>query len=144
MDDQDTTPQEQGFSQEEPTQDSGLQTPQPDQPVPTEQERHEQAQQEQAAQEQAAEEQAQADYNESHQEQPLSGDEDGAKDSSPSEPVEQTVPQGTRLSGEEQQAQREQAVRDHNARSGGGEVAEGSVQAARDEHNERTGDASQQ
>jgi hypothetical protein len=38
-------------SQQEPTEDSGLQTPQPDQPIPTDQERFEQQQREAQAEE---------------------------------------------------------------------------------------------
>jgi hypothetical protein len=39
-------PDEVKESQQEPTEDSGLQTPQPDQPIPTDQERFEKEQQE--------------------------------------------------------------------------------------------------
>lgn len=103
-DQQDTNPQETpAESQETPTQDSGLQTPQPDQPVPTEAER-------------------------------------SAQDAQPTE----SAPARDQVA---EQAQRESDLeaqrREHNERTGGGDVNENELQAQRDEHNERTGDPSQ-
>lgn len=108
-------------SQQEPQQDSGLQTPQPDQPVPTEAER-------QAAEQTVPEPGPQATVGPSGQ------------------VAEGTVSAPQYPTNEEQQAQADQreqdletARREHNERTGGGEIREGELQAQREEHNARSG-----
>jgi|1186.fasta_scaffold225047_3 hypothetical protein len=99
-------------SQQEPTQDSGLQTPQPDQPVPSEEER-----QAQTAEVGPSGQPAEGTVS------PLSNEEQEAAEA-------------------QRQQELEAARREHNERTGGGPVNEGELQAQRDEHNARTGDAS--
>lgn len=115
MSDQQDTPQDQPVeSQEQPTQDSQLQTPQPDQPAPTEAERQEQVDGPTA-------------------EAGPSGQPAEGTVTAPSFPTNQD-----QLDAEAQrQAERDAQRQEHNARTGGGEVQEGEVQAQRDEHNER-------
>jgi hypothetical protein len=99
-------------SQQNPTTDSNLQTPQPDQQVPSEADR------------QAAAE--------------ASGTEQAPNPGQAAPPVEQAPVE--RPDQVEEAAQRESDLeaqqREHNARSGGGEVREGEVAQQRQEHNE--------
>jgi hypothetical protein len=114
--------QEPAQSQEQPSQDSGLQTPQPDQPVPSEAER-----------------------------QPDDSTNDSAVGQAPADAAVQQdesagdPPLGTPSNSQEQAAvqretELEQARRERQARLGNeGEIREGEVQAQRQEHNQRTG-----
>lgn len=112
-------------SQEQPTTDSQLTTPQPDQPAPTEAERQDDAQVSQP-------------------------DSVGGSTASPGPsgtPAEGTVSSPPQFPTGAQQndaaAQREQELeadrRAHNERTGGGEIQPGEVQQARQDHCDRTG-----
>lgn len=101
-------------SQEQPTQDSQLTTPQPDQPAPSEAERQQQV------------------------------DGPQATVGPSGQVAEGTAQPSQFPSGAEQQAAEDQRQADlhaqrqeHNERTGGGSVNEGEVQAQRDVHNER-------
>ena len=114
-------------SQETPEQDSQLTTPQADQPAPVESERDGQGQETQpdgvtaepGPSGQPAEGQVKPRYAEPEQSAPVQSG--GAQD-----PVQR-----------EQELESER--REHNDRTGGGEIRENEVQAARQEHNDRTG-----
>ena len=117
-------------SQETPTEDSGLQTPQADQPVPREGDRDGQGQE------------TQPDAVGGSQASPGPSGQEAEGAVKPR--FEQPEPSGPVTSGGEQDpVQREQELQDerqeHNARTGGGEVNDGEVQQARQEHNDRTG-----
>lgn len=106
-------------SQEQATQESNLQTPQPDQPVPTEEER------------QAQENPAGSTASVGPSGQPAEGAVTGLSNE------EQEAAQATR------EAELEASRREHNERTGGGPVNEGERTAQREEHSARVGDATQ-
>lgn len=105
-------------SQQEPTQDSGLQTPQADQPIPS-------GEPAEGAVDSA----------------------DQGVDPAP-EPLEVPPPAVSNDEQQAWQDQKEQdkeaAQREHAERTGGGDVREGELQAQRDLHNERTAGESSQ
>lgn len=116
--DQPTTPSEQAAdAQQEPTQDSGLQTPQPDQPVPTE------------AEPQADPEPVQA--------QTAEVGPSGQVAEGFAEPASYPTNEDLHAQEQAKQEELESAQREHNERTGGGEVQPGELQAQRDEHNAR-------
>lgn len=81
------------------------------------------------------EDESQEKEQQEQQEQQEEQEETTTETAEPSPPVEQTKP--------EDFARQEHELRvEHNARTGGGDVHEGELQAQREEHNERTGDAS--
>lgn len=116
--------QEPAQSQETPSEDSNLQTPQPDQPTPPEVER-------------------QSDDSQVSQPQEVGGSTASVGPSG--EPAEGVVTESSTADQDAAAVQREQELEDARRErlkrtgNGEGEIREGEVQAQRQEHNERTG-----
>lgn len=117
-------------SQQAPEQDSGLQTPQPDQPVPTPQTEGGNPDPAQAAPP------VEAAPDASQEAPPVEqGPDDTAPPSDPAAP--RNVDQNAAAA--EREAAREAQQSEHARRTGGGDVRQGEIAEARDEHNDRVG-----
>lgn len=108
-------------SQQAPEQDSGLQTPQPDQPVPTPQTEGGNPDPPQAA-------------------PPVEDAPDATEAAQPVGQAPSAPPERDQVAeAADREAAREASQAEHARRTGGGDVRQGEIAEARDQHNERVG-----